>query len=273
MTISTRDWMTFVNRLSSLSTRAALELRRWVNAQGGLLNIERQTLIDYVFGLATKYGEGSSALAAAWYDAVAEASGQILPPAEPAPTVTYAETAKAVNGVLKQSQNEEILDGALERLVKMPGVDTTLHNAIRDGAEVAWIPSGDTCAFCLALAGNGWQPASRKTIRKGHAEHIHANCDCTYAVRFDAATDVAGYDDGRAYKELYKDAPLDKWNTPDGKPPAGNHTDRDPLYQQRINAMRREFYAENREEINAQKRSAYAKRMELNSSRAEEAEV
>lgn len=253
MTISTRDWLTFVNRLSSLSTRAALELRRWVNAQGGLLNIERQTLIDYVFALATKYGEGSSALASAWYDAVAEASGKLLPAAEPAATATYAETAKAVNGVLKQSRNEEMLTGAVERLVKMPGVDTTLRNAIRDGAEVAWIPSGDTCAFCIALASRGWQPASRKLVQNGHAEHVHANCDCTYAVRYDTDTRVAGYDPDQ-YRAMYDDA--------DGR-----------NSQDKINAMRREFYAENREEINAQKRSAYAKRMELNSSAAEETDV
>ena len=253
MTISTRDWLTFVNRLSSLSTRAALELRRWVNAQGGLLKIERQILIDYVFALATKYGEGSSALAAAWYDAVADASGKILLPAEPAPTATYAETASAVNGVLKQSQNEEVLGGALERLVKMPGVDTTLHNAIRDGAEVAWIPSGDTCAFCIALASRGWQTASRKLVKNGHAEHVHANCDCTYQVRYDDNFRVAGYDPAR-YRAMYDAA--------DGR-----------SSQDKINAMRRDFYAENREEINAQKRSAYAKRIALNSSRAEEAEV
>ena len=37
--------------------------------------------------------------------------------------------------------------------------------------------------------------------------------------------------------------------------------------------MRREFYAENKEEINAQKRSAYEKRQELNSSAAEEVDV
>jgi hypothetical protein len=41
----------------------------------------------------------------------------------------------------------------------------------------------------------------------------------------------------------------------------------------RINAMRREAYAQNKEEINAQKRSAYAKRKELNSSEAEEINV
>lgn len=273
MTISSKDWLHYVEMLSKVSQQAALELRRWAFNRGTIHAIERQELIDYTYALVTKYGEGTGALAAAWYDTMAEAAGRIYEAAEPAATATYQEVAKAVNGTLKQSQNEDVLLGTVERLVKMPGVDTTLRNAIRDGAEVAWIPHGDTCAFCLALAGNGWQPASRRTVRNGHAEHIHANCDCTYAVRFDSTTDVEGYDDGRAYKELYKDAPLEKWNTPDGKPPAGNHTDRDPLYQQRINAMRRQTYAQNRERIRAQQASAYEKRMELRRSRAEETDV
>ena len=40
-----------------------------------------------------------------------------------------------------------------------------------------------------------------------------------------------------------------------------------------LNAIRRQNYAENKEEINAQKRSAYEKRQELNSSKAEESEA
>ena len=42
---------------------------------------------------------------------------------------------------------------------------------------------------------------------------------------------------------------------------------------ERINAMRRDFYNKNKEIINEQKRSAYAKRMERNSSAAEEINV
>ena len=184
---------------------------------------------------------------------MAEASGRFLPAAEPAATATYAETAKAVNGVLKISQNEELLAGAVERLVKMPGVDTTLRNAIRDGAECAWIPHGDTCAFCIALASRGWRRASRNMVQNGHAEHIHAHCDCTYQVRFDDSFQVAGYDPAR-YRAMYDSA--------EGSSSA-----------QKINAMRREFYAENRAEIRAQQNSAYEKRIELNSSAAEEADV
>ena len=160
-----------------------------------------------------------------------------------------SETAKAIVGTLKTG-NATIVADATGRLVKMVGVDTMQQNALRDGAEWAWIPRGDTCAFCLTLASNGWQPASRKAIRNGHAEHVHANCDCTYAVRFGPDLNVEGYDPQK-YLEMYYDA--------DGNTPT-----------ERINALRREFYAENKEIINEQKRSAYAKRIERNSSKAEE---
>ena len=90
---------------------------------------------------------------------------------------------------------------------------------------------------------------SKKTMKNGHAEHIHNNCDCTYAIRFDDETNVEGYDPDEYY-DWYKSEP--------GKP------------KDKINAMRREMYQENKEEINAQKRSAYEKRKELNSSAAEE---
>lgn len=253
MTISQKDWLSFIDKLRKLSDKAADDFKAWLENKGGIASVERSELLDYVYALAMKYGEGSSALAATWYDTLAEASGKVLPAAEVAAPIQYGEVAKTVNGVLKQSQNEEMLAGAVERLVKMQGVDTTLHNAIRDGAECAWIPHGDTCAFCIALASRGWQRASKNLIKNGHAEHIHGNCDCTYAVRFDRSTEVAGYD-YREYQAMYYGA--------DGR----NST-------AKINSMRREFYAENKDRINEQKRIAYQKRKELNSSDAEEAKT
>lgn len=53
----------------------------------------------------------------------------------------------------------------VSRLVKRAGADTTLKNAQRDGAEFAWVPHGDSCAFCLTLASRGWQRASQRPSR------------------------------------------------------------------------------------------------------------
>ena len=166
-----------------------------------------------------------------------------------AATATMEEVARAVVGTAKTG-NSEIMSGAVGRLVKMAGVDTTMHNAVRDRAQWAWIPRGGTCAFCVALASRGWQPASRAQMQGGHAEHIHANCDCTFAIRFDDSSTVAGYDPER-YREMYDDA--------EGRSSAD-----------KINSMRREAYADTKERLDRKGVSEAEKRIVLNSPAAEE---
>lgn len=253
MKIPRKTWNRFVGILRKLTDNASKAVREYIETHTIETDEDVKALIDYAYAIATRYGEGASAMACEYYDALAELAEKTLPSAVPAPTASYADTAKAVNGARLQSQNPEVIASAVGRLVKQTGVDTTVFNAIRDGAEYAWIPNGDTCAFCMMLASNGWQKASKNALKNGHAKHIHVNCDCTYAVRFDTATEVEGYDPGRYY-EMYRSA--------DGATSA-----------EKINAMRREFYAKNKDRINAQKRSAYAKRKELNSSEAEEIDI
>lgn len=257
--ITSRAWSNYIGILRRISDRASKEMLAMVTKLSnqyneGIITLEQyeDAAIDYAYALATKYGEAAGAAACEMYDAIAELQGANVPPAVPAETATMAETAKAVKGTMK-TDNVNIVADATGRLVKLVGVDTMQQNALRDGAEWAWIPRGDTCAFCLTLASRGWQKASKNAIKNGHAEHVHANCDCTYAVRFSDSLDVEGYDPGK-YLDMYENA--------DGSTP-----------QERINALRREFYAKNKETINEQKRSAYAKRKERNSSAAEEINV
>lgn len=180
-----------------------------------------EELIWTAQNVASYYGEAAGALACEMYEATAEAMGVIVPPAVPASVADYGETAKAVQGTIKNKQNT--VPATVARLVKQVGADTMLQNAQRDGAQFAWIPSGDTCAFCMTLASRGWRYMSKNAMKNGHAEHIHANCDCTYAVRFDDYSNVQGYDPSK-YEKLYYDAP--------GSTP-----------KERINAMRRAQYA------------------------------
>lgn len=248
--ISSGDWIRYVNRLAALSKKAADEMRRYIQRVGfGDTN----ALIDYAYALATKYGEGTAALAAEMYDATAALEGVFLEPAIPAATATVKEVAETVQGIVEKSRNDEMLSSAVGRLVKLAGADTTLQNAVRDSAEFAWVPVGDTCAYCIMLASGGWRVAGKKTLNGKHATHIHANCNCTYAVRHSSDTNVRGYDPAE-YEKLYYGA-------------EGTN------YKQRVNSLRREFYAENSERINAQKRDAYAKRREREASAAEELDV
>ena len=230
MQITAKTWNEYITRLSRLNQKAGQLMRQYIDTHG---TGDADALITYAAALLTKYGEGSAELACQMYDALAEAANAGVPAAEPAEPADYGEVARMVNAT--KSQNPANLPNGVSRLVKRAGADTTLKNAVRDGAEWAWVPHGDTCPFCITLASNGWQKASSKVLKGGHANHIHANCDCEFAIRFDHKTTVAGYD---------PDKYLAQYNAAGGD----------------INKMRRVNYAANKERINAQKRAAYAVR-------------
>ena len=230
MQIATRTWNNYIARLSRLNEAAGQKMREYIRLHG---TENTEELISYAYAVTTRYGEGSAELACQMYDALAEAEGMLLPAAEPAATASYGEVARMVHAT--KDQNPENLPSGVSRLVKRAGADTTLHNAVRDGAQWAWVPHGDTCPFCITLASRGWQTASKKLLKNGHAEHIHSNCDCEFAVRFHSGTSIAGYDPEK-YLKQYRDAGSD------------------------VNAMRRIDYAARKDTINAQKRAAYAAR-------------
>lgn len=229
MKITEKTWLNYIERLSAINQKAGTQMRQYIEQHG---TDNSDALITYAAALVNKYGEGCAELACQMYDAVADASGVIVPAAEPAEIAGDSEIAKMVHGT---KNSPPLLQSGVSRLVKQAGADTTLKNALRDGAEWAWIPHGDTCAFCITLASRGWQRASDKALKGGHAQHIHANCNCEYAIRFNANTTVAGYDPEK-YLQQYEDAGGD------------------------INAMRRANYAEHKDIINAKKRAAYAAR-------------
>lgn len=229
MRITATAWAAYTQQLAKLNKKAGQLMADYIAAHG---TRDTDALIAYAYALVTKYSEGSAELACQMYDALAAAAKAGVPAAEPAQPASYGEVARMVQAT-KASQPQ--MQQGVSRLVKRAGADTTLKNALRDGAEFAWIPQGDTCAFCLTLASRGWQKASQAAIKGGHAEHIHANCDCEYAIRFDGRSTVAGYDPDK-YLRQYRAADGD------------------------INKLRRVNYAANKERINAQKRAAYAAR-------------
>ena len=228
MKITEKAWVEYITKMSQISQKAADLMQSWVQ-KNGLEN--DKALLDYAYALSQHYGQAIGALACRMYEATAAAQGTMIPTAEVAELPEYGEVAKAVKGTQKKSPNN--IPGTIARLVKQVGADTTLKNAERDGAQFAWVPHGDTCAFCSTLASRGWQYMSKSALRNGHAEHIHAHCDCEYAVRFDGESTVDGYDPDK-YLEEYYDSNGD------------------------INKMRRKRYAQNKDAINARKRELYA---------------
>lgn len=218
-------------------------MTQWIQKNGFK---DDKALLDYAFALVSHYGQAIGALSCRMYEATAAAHGVIVPTAEMASLPEYGEVAKAVHGTMKQSQKK--VPATMARLVKQVGADTTLKNAMRDGAQFAWVPHGDTCAFCLTLASRGWQYMSKNALRNGHAEHIHAHCDCEYAVRFDGKSSVEGYD-----PEKY----LEEYNAAGGD----------------INAMRRARYAQNKDTVNARKRGLYEEQAYRKVQRGASAEI
>ena len=239
MNISKNDWLSFVNAMSKINEGAANAIVKYAQKVGFA---DKDMLVGYAYDVVSTYGNASASLAASMYDEIANLEGKFFEPAVLSNTPDYGEVAKTVYGTLKTSVNPHELGGAVSRLVKRTGQDTLLNNALRDGAEFAWIPSGDTCPFCLTLASRGWQRISKKSLKNGHAEHIHANCDCSYMIRHDSDFNVAGYNPD-TYLKMYEEA--------DGK-----------TRNDKINSMRRMQYAEHKDVINAQKRAAYAERKE-----------
>lgn len=261
-TISQAEWKIYLQRMSRLSDKAVEEFRGWVSAHYGYGNIPRQKLIDYAYALSKKYGEASASLSATVYDAVAAVQKAKVAAAIPAETASYNQVAKTVNGIIKNTESEDVLTQSVGLMVKAAGQKTTIQNAARDKAQIAFIPQGDTCVFCMTLAAEGWHDASLSDLdRDGEPAHLHANCDCTYGVRFNKDLDYAGY-----HPEDYEDKYYGiKETLEEGAEPGEKVKSKDVL-----NAWRRELYAENSDKINAQKRDAYEKRKERESSAAEE---
>lgn len=265
MTISAADWDAYIKRLRKINEKAAHEMSLWFKKYG-LDDSRLEDLLNFTYAMVSKYGAASSQLAADMYDAAAELSGKYLPPAEIAELPSYSYVSRKMRQALDFSHNIDYIVSAATRFVKQASQDTTLLNCQRDGAQAAWIPHGDTCAFCIMLGSNGWRNISKETFKNGRATHIHPNCDCAYAVRFDETSNVGGYDPDALYdiyRDAYEDAAYDGYEE--------NYSGEGKNY--RVNAIRHKLYQQNKEKINAQKRSAYEKRKELNSSEAEETKV
>lgn len=216
--LSAQAWLNYINRLNGIDKQARKELKDWilrwgVDENGNLDNDITKVVdaFDMTFAencmeIVQKYSDASGALAAAMYDAIAELEGANVPAAEMVANATIGDMYKTINGVLKTSNNVDEMTGAVTRYVKKASCDTMLQNAYRDRAQYAWIPQGDTCAYCMALAAQGWVNVSVQKIRKGypHAEHIHSNCDCNYAVRFNKDTEIAGYKPSNYVDKFYE---------------------------------------------------------------------
>ena len=250
--VSGRAWQQYTKRLEAQRNAAKQDAYDWVmrhadDAFGnklGFLAATRKMMVT----ASNYHGRSTSALAAEWFDQMARAEGADAAKAivaTEAVEVRAKRMAIAANkswGKIKIGDIEgfaSAIAAAVAADVKRQATDTMLFNAAKNGSEFAWIPEGgETCAYCIAVAAAGWTPARRATAMGDHKDHIHDNCLCEFAIRFNDDTKYASYDSSK-YKEQYDNA-------------EGSTS------RQKINSMRRDYYAENSKEIKERQRELYA---------------
>lgn len=160
----------------------------------------RDAVVDVVNAVLDNYGLAAGQAAADFFDVVREiAVGEQL-----GATAVADRDAAATEGAIRAFV-DKVNGGdydAFERLVlsrvdyeiKRAAGTTMMENAARDplSPRFARVPSGgETCKFCLMLAGRGFVYHSKKTA--GEFGHYHDNCDCRIVASWDK-DGVEGYD-------------------------------------------------------------------------------
>lgn len=231
--ISKKKWNTYKNALARVNQEAAALV-----LEASQKNLSPKAYEVLTEQIAYEYGDAAAELACQMFEATAKAQAVKRVVAEPINRITH----DGVQTILNLNKgNAEAQARGISVLVKKQASHTTMHNARKYGCEVAWIPSGDACAFCLMLASNGWRNAG-KAYTGDEDVHAHNNCKCEFAVRFSNDLDVAGYSPEEA--KAFYDA---------------NNGD--------VKAMGREMWDQNKDEINAKRRERYAERKELEQSK------
>jgi len=176
--------------LSLVSSTAAAEAVALVGSLPASPDSARAVLLEAVPALVSYYSDGSSALAADFYDDqrdAAGARGRFL--AEPVVVDRAEKVARAVVWAAQPLFVPELgetvasrLEGVVQLEVARPYRDTITANTRRDPASVGWrrIASGTGCKFCRMLADRG---AVFKQDTARFASHGH--CHCSAAPVFD----------------------------------------------------------------------------------------
>ena len=232
MQITSKEWLDYVTKLSSINKKASTLLNDFIQVHG---TEDMYPIIDYAYALVNRYGGASSELACQLYDELAKLQNANVISAVPAELPDKSQIARAINGTKNQLNGPS---DAIGRLVKKSASDTMIQNAKRDGAEYAWINHGDSCVYCKYLSSFGWLHANLNNGNH-YLGHIHNNCDCEFAIRFDGKSTVEGYDPDRLSKEI-DDAEGD-------------------TIEEKLNNLRRKQYGEIKDDRNARRRELYAK--------------
>ena len=150
----------------------------------------RNLLLELVPELVHQYGAVAETIARDWYEehrADAGLTGAYRVEAPP-PSITTERVQSKVRyeaGKLWTPTPGDMLAGlavAVDKYVKQPGRDLIQHNAEREGARWARVPTGaKTCAWCLILASRDAVYLSKRSAGdrgRGVGDDFHGKCDC-----------------------------------------------------------------------------------------------
>lgn len=166
----------------------------------------RDALLDLVPAIIDKYGDMANDAAAEWYERMrakwfGRESVQCLM-AEPAGGDGMRRILRSRMGLLWKDDgagDEELLrylNQTIDRNVREPARQTILRTSEHDPRKpkYARVPQGPTCAFCIMLAGRGWDYKSAEAAGAGKFNEFHAECDCEIVPSWDEHPHVDGYD-------------------------------------------------------------------------------
>lgn len=170
--------------LSSLADRGTARLAAVLTSLNGSAEQIRGELLDLTPGLVAAYADGTSALAADWYDDIREeAEPRRLYLAEPVVADRSEKIGRMVAWAAEPlfATEPDVQQVALRLLpqvqkeIARPFRDTITTNQRRDPEAVGWrrVSSGSGCKFCRMLADRG-------AIYKAESARFaaHGSCHC-----------------------------------------------------------------------------------------------
>lgn len=212
----------------------------------------RDALLEFMPLLVSQYGQVAESLALEWYAeqrAESGAPGNYRP--GPAPLAIGPERVELkvrdLAGKLWTPEGAAMLGGlqlAADKYVKQFGRDAIAHNAEREGASWARVPTGKkTCAFCLVLASRDAAYTSERSAgskKFGDSNRFHGKCDCEIVPIRSADDYPAGYLPDSHY-DMYRTAAEDNGPEVQAFLASLNPNDKNKQLKAAVFSMRRNF--------------------------------
>ena len=185
----------------------------------------RDALLRFVPAIVDKYGTVAGRLACERYEALREeqVGGGYSAVSASLPTTDYIASVVRSQADQLWSDDPSVMASTCgeiaSRLIAQQARNTTMANVDQENSggrrrvRYCRVPTGPTtCAWCIMLAGLGWQYRSSATA----AASGHAHCDCVIEPSWEEHPSIDGYSDkdAKTYVGMYESA---KKNLPESQ--------------------------------------------------------